>query len=151
MGLDGARRMITKGMKGRYQRSSRQDGSAILDELCALTDWHRDHAREAIRAAASPGEPRPPRTTRAPVLKYDEAVIAALRICRAELDIDDATAARLCAMSLATIDRRLAGDRKKQDLRSHTKPPCSSGRAMPATINPAPMTRPSVVVGYRSP
>jgi hypothetical protein len=73
------RRIVTKEMKGRYQRGSRQDRSAILDELCALTDWHRDHAREAIRAAASPGEPRRPRKTRAPVLKYDEAVIAALR------------------------------------------------------------------------
>jgi len=29
------RRMVTKEMKGRYQRGSRQDQSAILDELCA--------------------------------------------------------------------------------------------------------------------
>jgi hypothetical protein len=71
IGLDVAgRRMVTKEMKGRYQRGSRRDGSAILDELCALTGWHRDHARKAVRAALSPGEPRPPRKTRAPVLKW---------------------------------------------------------------------------------
>ena len=70
------------------------------------------------------------------MLIYGEAVIAALRVCWAtldgptgkrlapglpelvaalrrhgELDVDDATAALLCAMSPATIDRRLADDR----------------------------------------
>ena len=129
--------MFTKEMKGRDQRVPRRDRSAMLYELSALTGRHRDHARKAIRAATSPGEPRPPRKTRALVLKYDEAVIAALRICWAtldaasgkrlapglpilvpalrahgELDIDDATTAPLCAMSPATIDRRLAGDRE---------------------------------------
>ncbi len=41
-----------------------------------------------------------------------------------ELVIDDATAALLVAMSAATIDRRLAGERKKHQLkgRSRTKP-----------------------------
>ena len=41
-----------------------------------------------------------------------------------ELDLDDATAARLCAMSAATIDRRMAGERKRLQLkgRSGTKP-----------------------------
>jgi len=41
-----------------------------------------------------------------------------------ELDLDDATAGRLCAMSAATIDRRLAGERKRLALkgRSGTKP-----------------------------
>jgi transposase InsO family protein len=82
-------------------------------------------------------------------LKYDEAVLAALRVCWAtldgptgkrlapglpqlvaalrrhgELDIDDELAALLVSMSAATIDRRLAADRKQLELkgRSHTRP-----------------------------
>ena len=82
-------------------------------------------------------------------LLYGEAVIQALRFCWAvqgtpcgrllaaalidlvprlrgfdELDIDDATAAKLLTIAPATIDRRLKVDRGKLDSRgrSHTKP-----------------------------
>ena len=49
--------------------------------------------------------------------------VARLRAC-GELDIDDNLAARLCAMSAATTDRRLAGDRARLAIkgRSGTKP-----------------------------
>ncbi len=106
----GARRMVTKEMKARYQRGSRRERSAILEELCALTGWHRDHARKAVRAGPGPGQPRPSGKTRQPVRKYGRAVIEALLVCG--------------GTSAATIDRRLAPERKKLELkgRSHTKP-----------------------------
>jgi len=118
----------------------------ILDELCATTGWHRSHARKALGRALRPKVVRP-RRARPPT--YGPQVVAALRFCWAvlgaptgkrlapvladlvarlrrfgELDIDDATAALLVAMSPATIDRRLAPARAAMALRgrSHTKP-----------------------------
>ncbi|MBK5249322.1 MAG: transposase family protein [Actinomycetales bacterium] len=145
------RQAVTRTVATRYRSASKGAKKQILDELCATTGWHRDHARKALRQALGtrpvgrtrrkPAKPRPP--------KYGEEVIAALRKvwavmnCAAgkrmapfmaeiverlrgcgELDITDETAALLCSMSAATIDRRLAADRKKLALkgRSGTKP-----------------------------
>jgi hypothetical protein len=124
--------------------AGRQAGKGrILDELCATTGWHRNHARKALGAALRPRIvaarcPRPP--------KYGPKVIAALIFCWAvlgmpagkrlapilgelvavlrrfgELDIGEDTAALLAGMSAATIDRRLAPERKKHELKGRSR------------------------------
>ncbi|WP_441430091.1 hypothetical protein [Arthrobacter sp. 2RAF6] len=142
----GERRAVTKAIATRYARSGRGAKKTILDELCATTGWHRDHARKALRRALVL-RPVRPRTPRPPL--YGEAVIEALRFCWAvqgtpcgrllaaalpdlvprlrrfeELRVDDGTAALLLKIAPATIDRRLKADRAKLDPRgrSHTKP-----------------------------
>ena len=147
MGLTLAeRRAITETAATRYQRASKRGKSRILDELCANTGWHRNHARRALKAALQPKivTPRSPRPS-----KYGPEVIAALTKCWTvlgmpagkrlapmlgellavlrhfgELTIDDDTAALLASMSAATIDRRLTGERAKYQLRGRvgTKP-----------------------------
>jgi integrase-like protein len=140
------RRALTKTIATRYARSDKAGKGRVLDELCATTGWHRNHARKALKQALRPRivkarRPRPP--------KYGPRVVAALIFCWAtlgmptgkrlapmlpelvailrrfgELDVDDDTATLLAGMSAATIDRRLAGERRKHELkgRSRTKP-----------------------------
>ena len=148
MGLTmGQRKAVTKAIATRYQRACRGDKSKILDELCATTGWHRNHARKALAAALRPVLVRPARRPRTPTYGLD--VVVALRFCWAvlgaptgkrlapvmgelvptlrrfgELDISDQVAAGLVAMSAATMDRRLAADRAAMTLRGrcHTKP-----------------------------
>ena len=140
------RRAVTRTIATRYQRASKAEKGAILDELCATMLWHRAHARKALGQALRPTVVRPRRPRR---LTYGPEVVVPLRLCWAvlgaptgkrlapmlgdlvprlrrfgELQVSDETAALLVAMSPATIDRRLAPDRAAMSLRgrSHTKP-----------------------------
>src|SRR5215208_7122726 len=147
MGLTLAeRRAVTETTAIRYSLADKRTKGIILDELCATTGWHRNHARKALKAAlqpklVSPRSPRPP--------KYGPDVIAALTVCWTvlgmpagkrlapmlaelvavlrhfgELVIDEDTVALLVSMSAATIDRRLASERAKYRLKGRctTKP-----------------------------
>lgn len=141
------RRAVTEMTAIRYVVVDKPAKSRILDELCANTGWHRSHARKALKAALQPKVVVPRRSPRPPV--YGPDVIAALTACWLvlgmpagkrlapmltelvavlrhfdELVIDDGTAALLVSMSAATIDRRLAGERAKRQLKGRraTKP-----------------------------
>src|SRR5246500_1658944 len=147
MGLTLAeRRAVTEATAIRYSLASKRGKSRVLDELCATTGWHRNHARKALKAALQPKivAPRKPRP-----VKYGPDVIEALTLCWTvlgmpagkrlapmlrelvavlrhfrELAISDETAALLVSMSAATIDRRLADQRAKYKIRGRvgTKP-----------------------------
>ncbi len=147
MGLRLAERTaITEAVAIRCQQASQGAKGRILDELCATTGWPRNHARKALGAALAPRvvtarSPRP--------VKYGDDVIAVLICCWVVLDrpagkrlapmlpelvavlrrfgeltIDAATAELLVSMSAATIDRRLAGEWAKRQVKGRvgTKP-----------------------------
>ncbi len=145
-----ARKAITKAQLAKWPKATKAEKGTILDAVCEVTGWHRDHARKAIRTMLTGPEPGP-RQPRVPVQRYDQAAVELLTQCWAVLDGPcgkrlrpalDQTLANLArhghldtvpaevldqvrAMSAATIDRRLAPARTglvAQKGLSHTRP-----------------------------
>src|SRR3981189_3395282 len=67
MGLTVAEgKAVTEPSAIRYSLADKRTKGVILDELCATTGWHRNHARKALTTAlqpklVSPRSPRPPK------------------------------------------------------------------------------------------
>lgn len=83
-----ARRQVTQAQLAKWPKASKAEKSAILDAVCEVTGWHRDHARKAIRTAladVAAGGPQL-RRQREPVRVYGEDVVALLTRCWAVLD-----------------------------------------------------------------
>ncbi len=78
----GQRKAVTKAIATRYTRSDKAGKDVMLDELCAMTGCHRNHARRALVQALRPRivRPRKPREPR-----YWAEVITALAFCWAVL------------------------------------------------------------------
>ena len=146
------RKAVTAVMVARYCRMSKKQKGRLLDELVALTGYNRWYAVGLLRGdgrssrgrlARAAGRPRQRRRL------YDGTVLAALRriwvvmdcICgkrlapvlpemiavlerHGELQLDAATRQKLCAISAASIDRLLAPERRRLNVRgrSGTKP-----------------------------
>jgi hypothetical protein len=134
MGLTMAQRdAVTRQIALRYRDAGRGEKSRILDEVCAVTGWHRDHARKALRTALRPAPVGRARKPRPPVRIYGPEAVAALEVCWAvlggpcgkrlapflpeivdrlravgELRVSGRVRDLVVGMSAATIDRRLA-------------------------------------------
>ncbi len=87
------RRAVTEMTAIRYVVADRRVKSRILDESCANTGWHRNHARKALKAALQPKVVAPRRSPRP---NYGPDVIAALTTCWLVLGMPAASGWRRC-------------------------------------------------------
>jgi hypothetical protein len=138
---------VTMRLARRYRRAGRREKGEILDTLCEITGYSRDHAARLLRAGPVPRTQQHRRRSRPRT--YDADVVFALRriwatldgICGkrlhaalpeivpvmercGELTVSAAVRAKLRSISPATIDRLLAPDRARISLkgRAGTKP-----------------------------
>ena len=139
---------VTRKLAEEYRRATKRRKGEILDTLCSITGYSRDHAARLLRAGPAPRD-RPPRRGRTRPRVYDADVLFALRrvwatldgICGkrlvaalpemvavmercCELSVSREVRAKLLAISASTIDRLLAPDRARLSLsgRPGTKP-----------------------------
>ncbi|MDI7246628.1 MAG: transposase family protein [Bacillota bacterium] len=141
------RQSVIRELAARYACASRKEKSQLIVQLTELTGYVRSYAARVLRKPPRLGQPRRPHGKRG--LVYGPPVIEALRKVwlildcisgkrlapflaeivpilerHGELRLDDDTRKKLLSMSAATIDRRLAQDRRRLDIkgRSGTKP-----------------------------
>src|SRR5689334_24191533 len=67
----GARREITAAVVDRYRSAGRADKGRILDELCAVSGWHRKHAVRALDSHVAIS-PKARRTSKADLWRHDQ-------------------------------------------------------------------------------
>ena len=146
------RKAVTAVVRARYRRASKKEKGRLLDELVGLTGYNRWYAVGLLRghgARPQAQRGRVDRRSRQRGRVYDAAVLAALRrvwvimdcICgkrleavlpetigvlerHGELELEAVVRQKLCAISAASIDRLLAAERRRLQLRgrSGTKP-----------------------------
>lgn len=72
------RRAVLVSQVKAWPKATKQEKSAILDHVCAVNGWHRDHARKMLRRAVAGVLREEPRAGREPVYRYSAEVIEAL-------------------------------------------------------------------------
>ncbi|MDP2180991.1 MAG: transposase family protein [Actinomycetota bacterium] len=134
---------MTRRLAEGYRRAGKQEKGEILDTLCSITGYSRDHAARLLREGPPPR--RQPRKRRSRTRTYDADVLFALRRIWATLDglcgkrlhaalpemvpamercgeftVSREVREKLLRVSAATIDRLLAPDRAKLALKGRT-------------------------------
>jgi hypothetical protein len=149
------RKAVTKQMARRYLGASKKQKGTMLDELCELTGWTRRHARRRLVGALGPTAPAPaaprPRiygAEEAEALRFVWGLLggpAGKRLApflpeivevlerTGERTFSPACRAKLLQVSAATIDRILAPERARLQVRgrSGTKPGSILKRQIP--------------------